>query len=115
MLAGEQPRNREASLSALSESMFTALGLGSLLILLRTNSVRINSGTAPILLASGALTVASYWVRYAGILWVVAWVVIVVVLLISTGGPKLSRLSVSLAGAAVASLMIPLVVPATSH
>jgi hypothetical protein len=58
------------SISALSESMFTAFGLASLLFLVHAN--RKPTHTAACWAGSVAMAGASYWVRYAGLLWVLA-------------------------------------------
>jgi hypothetical protein len=59
--------------SALSESMFTAFGLASLLFIVY--AYRNSAHSAVYWAGAAAMAGASYWVRYAGLLWVAACLV----------------------------------------
>jgi hypothetical protein len=91
------------SVSALSEPMFTALGLASILLLAYTGKQGTHNTACWI--GSAAMAGASYWVRYAGVLWVGACFVLLF------GSRKRAPLrSVMFAGALLLFSVLPLMV-----
>jgi len=68
---------RTYSVAAMSESLFTLAGLASILFLVALASKSDGVGTGVCRIGAMALAGLSYWVRYAGILWVAACLTIV--------------------------------------
>jgi hypothetical protein len=94
------------SVSALSESMFVALGLASLLLVLRTGYTGPGARSAAMWLGAVALAGVSYWVRYAGIIWAGAFGILLSAHLVARGSKRRPALGV----AALAALLVALVI-----
>jgi hypothetical protein len=79
------------SVSALSEAMFTMLGLASLLFLVCTEEMNNSVHVWMCWLGSAAMAGLSYWVRYAGILWVLGCLAFLVAQIVYGNNGKRSR------------------------
>jgi hypothetical protein len=88
------------SVSALSESMFTALSLAALLFLVHTG--RKGAHNSGCWVGSATMAGASYWVRYAGVLWVGACFA----LLVSQLAAGVSKRRASLGSAIIAGVLL---------
>lgn len=98
------------SVAALSESIFTLLGLASLLFLMRVDDFEDRRHAGICWIGSAIMAGLSYWVRYAGILWVVAFLAILwaLVLFRKKGRPSW-RVAIA-ATASAALLIVPLMI-----
>jgi hypothetical protein len=101
----------EYSVSALSEPMFTVFGLASLLFLVHTDETGASTHNGLCWIGSAAMAGASYWVRYAGFLWALTCLTLLLVQIIARGSTrKPSRLSAIVAGASLLLFLMPLMV-----
>lgn len=95
------------SVSALSEAMFTMLGLASLLFLISTDEMS-DSAHVWICWMGAALTAGlSYWARYAGILWVLACLAFFTAQIVYANKTKRSRSPAIAAGALLFLVVMP--------
>ena len=98
------------SVSALSEGLFTMCGLASLLFLIYADEIGNNPHVWICWMGSGVMAGLSYWVRYAGIVWVLAFLLFLMVQIVSGNKSKQSRRSAVAAGALLLLLVIPLMI-----
>ncbi len=99
------------SISALSESMFTAFGLAMLLLILHTDESRTGMRNTMLWGAAGVMVGVSYWVRYAGLFWVAACLMLCLAQLVMPGhGRRASVRSAMTAAAALVVCVAPLMV-----
>jgi|GEM_PF-2603625 len=96
------------SISALSESMFTALGLAMLLLVLRTDGSRAGARNTLLWGAAAVVAGASYWVRYAGLFWAAACMMLCLAQLVLPGRAKRACVR---SGVAVAVLLVVCIAP----
>jgi hypothetical protein len=99
------------SVAAMSESLFTVFGLAILLFLVNAEQKSANNTNRISWIGAAVMAGASYWVRYAGVLWVLTYVTL---LLIQTFGGRYSktsaRRSAIVAGTVLLSFLLPLMV-----
>lgn len=98
------------SVSAMSEAVFTALGLASLLFLVSTEEMSNSVHVWMCWLGSAAMAGLSYWVRYAGILWVLGCFVFFMAQIVYGNNGKRSRRPAITAVALLFSLVAPLMI-----
>jgi hypothetical protein len=98
------------SVSALSEAIFTMLGLASLLFLVSTEEMTDSVHVWMCWLGSAAMAGLSYWVRYAGILWVLGCFVFFMAQIVYGNNGKRSRRPAIAAVALLFSLVAPVMI-----
>jgi len=98
------------SVSALSEAMFTMLGLASLLFLVSTEEMNNSVHVWMCWLGSAVMAGLSYWERYAGILWVFGCFVFLVAQIVYGNNGKRSRRPAIAAGALLVLLVMQVMI-----
>lgn len=101
----------EYSASVTGEPLFTVFGLASLLFLAHAIEMDADAHNGICWIGSAAMAGASYWVRYAGVLWVFTFVVLLLVQ-IKAGSSKKKppRTAAIVSGALPLLLLMPLMV-----
>jgi dolichyl-phosphate-mannose-protein mannosyltransferase len=98
------------SVSALSEAIFTVLGLASVLFLVSAEEMTDSVHVWICWLGSAVMAGLSYWVRYAGILWVLGCVAFFMAQIVYGNNGKRSRLPAIAATALLLLLVAPLMI-----